>query len=714
MHALGNGTNRNPFAGLAGALPSMVLGLVLACAGPPTALAAEPPDEGGLNSAISTVLPAYWSVEAVEIVTSENQGDEVSPRFRQRFIADARPKEDLFLPVPGDGRIGPFSVLITTGATSEIRKLYGTATSVVELGELSTRIELENSVLGIGLPRSLYAGPVLVAGAARTDEVADQFVDLHVLSKTVAEGVARSAANAEALEGLAAEERAALELLNRNRLGALRENYEQEARLAAEAADQARQEIAAANQARIAALKAELEAETEALERQKGALSQERQLLVDDSRRLMDDLAEKVRQDNAAFAAFAEEQRERQMTENQTRIDALKAELATEEARIDELAAGLAVQLQAETESLERQKDALNQERQLLVNDSRRLMDALAEKVRQDNAAFAAFAEEQRERQMAENQARIDALKAELVAEEARIDELAAGLAQERRLLVEANQAKLAELEAQYQLRREEVSASQETLDAIANAEAETQAQVLLGEVLQALADERMRVAGILETIDAEDVARRKARREAVIAALSADDGTQRAAAFNSILAGDDDELKNIAFGSILAGEDEELKSIAIEVVLTNGAEDFADWKDVAIDEALKSGNSQLQEIALSEKINKSRRIVLTFFDEEGAVTATHWLDHAPFANGKSGSFEGEYNPNWTYDILDPNSRNMLNGGKLQITGTWTNRFGERYSCTSIASPDRGGNIVGTVHCNGDDFAFNTEVRIDL
>ncbi|MXW85819.1 MAG: hypothetical protein F4103_04260 [Boseongicola sp. SB0673_bin_14] len=607
MRKLRNELRHFPFLGLDRALPSLVLALLLACAKPLPALASDPPDESGLNAAVSAMLPAYWSVESVEIVSSENQGDEVSPRFRQRFVANARPDEDLFLPVPGDGRIGPFAVLITTSPASQVRKLYGTATSVVELGELSTRIELENTVLGVGLPRSLYAGPVVVAGAAHTDEVVDQFLDLHVLSKTVAESVARSAANADALEELAAEERAALESLNRNRLSALRESHEQEIQLIAAAADRERKEIVAENQARMAALKAEL---------------------------------------------------------------------------------------QAESEAIERKKDALGQERQLLVDDSRRLMDELAEKVRSDNAAFAEFAERQFERQAAENQARIEALRAELAAEEERIDELAAGLARERQLLIEANQAKLVELEARYQQRREEISAAQETLDAIADAEAEAQAQARLGAALQALAEERARVSDILETIDAADVARRTARRESVTSALSVDDAAQRAAAFSSLLAGDDEELRNIA----------------IEVVLKSGV---AELKGMAVEEALRSGNGQLQEMALSERINEASRIVLTFLSDDNQVTATHWLDHAPFADRKSGPFEGEYNPNWAQGVRNPSSRNRLEGGELQITGTWENSYG-KYFCTSLARPDRDGVIIGTARCQGRDYNFTSRVRIDL
>ncbi len=609
MRTHGNIMRHPPFFLLAKTLPSLFLGLLLVCAGSLPTFASEPPDENDLSSAIATELPAYWSVESVEIVASENLGDDVSPRIRQRFVANARPGEDLFLPVPGDGRIGPFAALITTSTTSQIRKLYGTAISIVELGELSTRVELENSVLGVGLPRSLYAGPVLIAGAAHTDEVADQFLALHVLSKTVAEGVARSTANTDALEELAAEELAALEQLNQNRLDALREKYEQEALLVAAAADREREEIVAENQARMAALKAELQAETEALVRQKSALDQERQLLVDDSKRMMDELAEQIRQDIAAFAVFAEQQRERQIAEDQARMDSLKAGLA---------------------------------------------------------------------------------------AEEARIDELAEGLAEERQLLIEANRAKLAELEAQYQQRREEVTAAQETLDAIADAEAETQAQARLGASLQALAEERKRVSEILETIDAEDVAKRKARRESVVAALSVDDATQRTAAFDSILAGNDDELKHIA----------------LEVVLKA---DVAELMDLAVDEALKSGNAQLQELALSQKINAANRIALTFLNDNDQVSTTHWLDHTPFKNTKNMVFEGEYNPNWDHQIKDLASKNRLDGGKLQISGSWKGAFTNKsYSCTTIARPDQDGNIIGTASCRGDGYNFTSKVRIDL
>ena len=305
------------------------------------ALALDPPGEREVAASLAAELPAYWSVRSVEITSSVNDGDEVSPRYRQQFVADTLPREDLYLPLAGDGEIGPFTMLITTNPATEPRRFYGTATSVVALGKWSTELDVENSVLGVGLPRSLFGGPVIVAGAERTDQIAERFLKLAELSKMITEGVVRSKVSVAALEKLAAEERAALDEANRQRLAALKERYEQERVRAAAAAEGERQQVEAANRVRLAALKAELEEETAELARRKTAVNQARKLFVEDSRRILDELGQKYRKERAALAAAAERERQRMEASNRDRLAALKAELDQETAKVDDMTAAL-------------------------------------------------------------------------------------------------------------------------------------------------------------------------------------------------------------------------------------------------------------------------------------------------------------------------------------------------------------------------------------
>ena len=121
-------------------------------------LALDPPSEIEINSALAGELPAYWSIASIEMSASVNDGDEVSPRYRQRFVANAVPKEELYVLATDKGAIGPFAVLITTRTATQTHKLYGIATSILALGKWSTELVMENSVKELGMPRSLFAG----------------------------------------------------------------------------------------------------------------------------------------------------------------------------------------------------------------------------------------------------------------------------------------------------------------------------------------------------------------------------------------------------------------------------------------------------------------------------------------------------------------------------------------------------------------------------
>ncbi len=396
------------------AILAIPLGLVLMCGAPLPALALDPPGEGEIISALAAELPAWWSIQSVEIASSVNDGDDVSPRYRQRFVADTLPREDLYLPVTGDGKIGPFAMLITTNPATESRRLYGTATSVVALGKWSTELDVENSVLGMGLPRSLFGGPVIVAGAERTGQIAEQFLKLHDLSKTVTEGVVRSTVSAEALEKLAAEEQAALDEANRERLAALKEKYERE-RVTAAAAERERQQIETANQVRLAALKAELGEETAALARRKMAVDQARKLLVEDSQRILDELKQKYEQERAVFAVAAERGRQQMEAANRDRLAALKAELDQESAKVDEMAAALAEERRLLGEKHQAKLNALQaqyERKRAEITAVAETLDAIAktetetEAQKKLAAAFATLAEETKRAAESARQAR--------------------------------------------------------------------------------------------------------------------------------------------------------------------------------------------------------------------------------------------------------------------------------------------------------------------
>ena len=153
------------------------LGFALAIGHSVPTLALEPPGEPEIKSALEAELLPYWSIDSVGIFASVNDGDEVSPRYRQRFVANAVPNEELYLRAEDDGSIGPFAVLVTTRTTTQVHKLYGIATSVLALGKWSTELVMENSVEGLGMPRSLFSGSVVVAGSAQADQAASDLLE---------------------------------------------------------------------------------------------------------------------------------------------------------------------------------------------------------------------------------------------------------------------------------------------------------------------------------------------------------------------------------------------------------------------------------------------------------------------------------------------------------------------------------------------------------
>ena len=238
---------------------------LVALSGANSGLAAEPEPsaDGAIAPALAIELPPFWMVESVEISASVNDGDEVTPQFRQRFVANVVPREELYLLPTGTDFIGPFFVLIPTVDTTQTRKLYGIATSTLKLGGWSTDLEMENTVDALGLPRSLWDGPVVIAGSAEADKVAGDILSAMEIAKTVEEGWARAAVNEEALRRLAAEEAEALKVANQQRLDALAARYEQERQLALEEAAA----LASANKKRLDALNKQYEQELAQIER---------------------------------------------------------------------------------------------------------------------------------------------------------------------------------------------------------------------------------------------------------------------------------------------------------------------------------------------------------------------------------------------------------------------------------------------------------------
>ncbi len=271
-----------------------------------TALAQNAPGDAEITLALRADLPAYWSVESVDIRASVNDGDEVTPRYRQRFVANVVPNEDLYALAPGGQAMGPFKLLVTTRTTTEAYKLYGIASSGLALGDWVTEVALENPVETLGRPASLFSVPVVVAGSKDVERVAAHLMATQELTKTVVEALARANASTEALSQLAAQEREALETANQQRLGALRAQYDQETATIKAAAERERAALEEMNRKLLEKLKKKLNEESSAIEAIAETAAQERNRLIEENRRSLEALKAQYEEKRAAAMAAAE------------------------------------------------------------------------------------------------------------------------------------------------------------------------------------------------------------------------------------------------------------------------------------------------------------------------------------------------------------------------------------------------------------------------
>ena len=199
----------------------LAVAAVIGFHGPVLAQQAPGPDD--LAAALGLGVPSWWTVGTIEIQASVNDGDDIAPRYRQRFTADVAPREDLFRLVD---KVEPFSVIAVVTPAGKSYRLYGIGHSALEKGRWSTKLEMENSVAALGQPRSMFDGPVAVAGDEGSQQAIETFMQGRETAKALAERAARTAANADVLARLAAEadaqERALLEDSYRRRLEALK------------------------------------------------------------------------------------------------------------------------------------------------------------------------------------------------------------------------------------------------------------------------------------------------------------------------------------------------------------------------------------------------------------------------------------------------------------------------------------------------------------
>ena len=149
-------------------------------------LTSDEPDERVIANALGDALSVYWFVKSTRISATSRSENEGSESFRQRFESVVAPREDLYVAVPGNEKIGPFTLVDVKSGPSNDYTLHGIATSTTSLDRWSTEIALDNSVSGLGVPRSAFDGPTLMAGSEEATRVAEELNAARELTGMVA------------------------------------------------------------------------------------------------------------------------------------------------------------------------------------------------------------------------------------------------------------------------------------------------------------------------------------------------------------------------------------------------------------------------------------------------------------------------------------------------------------------------------------------------
>ena len=201
------------------------------------------PDVDNIVEAMNSRMPAPWTVTDIEIQASVNDGDAINPKYRQRFVAEAEPSENLYSMVVRELVWAPYKVVIETHGAGEPFNLYGIATSTYSQGEWDHRFSFENTFEQRGQPLDMFSSPVVVGGTKQADEVISKLSEAETLIKTIAERAVRTEANISALKETQEQELEILRKENAKRLESIEKRYEAE-RAAIEASQETLSQIA--------------------------------------------------------------------------------------------------------------------------------------------------------------------------------------------------------------------------------------------------------------------------------------------------------------------------------------------------------------------------------------------------------------------------------------------------------------------------------------
>ena len=272
----------------------------------------DAPAEEDIAKTVGMWLPSYWSIERIDIQATVNDGDAINPKFRQRFVAEAVPRENLYSEPNQNSNSEPYIVLIETRTPQQPHRLYGIAWSAFVLGKWKLELRMENGVAGLGKPVAMYSQPTIIIGSEDVERQLRNLAAVKTLDKTLAEQAIRVEADAAILRAAADEELELLRNENRKRLEAIVDRYDQE------------RAVIEASQETLTAI-AEAEAEIASLEILTGVreeLSRKRKLAREQQKKMLE---EEINEVSAQRDALLEAIRSEDADKRRTGFDAMFA-----------------------------------------------------------------------------------------------------------------------------------------------------------------------------------------------------------------------------------------------------------------------------------------------------------------------------------------------------------------------------------------------------
>lgn len=143
----------------------MALCVVVLVLGAAMSIAQEVPTDAYVTERLRRTLPAYWKINDVKMVRTDDVGSALMPAADLRFEAVVEPTFNLF--VPTGRNLGSFAIVTNSYAAGAQRTLYGTLSLKYQAGKWSGPLVVENPLDGLGVPTDMFASPTIALGSDR-------------------------------------------------------------------------------------------------------------------------------------------------------------------------------------------------------------------------------------------------------------------------------------------------------------------------------------------------------------------------------------------------------------------------------------------------------------------------------------------------------------------------------------------------------------------